>query len=142
MNIDNDGMAMLTTGLASLPSLKKLQLRGMSIGDQGLQSLVRGLVNCNHEEFDISGSMLMESVSGLRSLGTLVRRTSNMRSLSLCDGLTDEGLQSFVEGMANFCNLIELRLSRNHLITANGLESLSSLFRAEHCSLSNLFSMT
>ena len=52
--------------------------------------------------------------------------------------LSDEGLQSFVEGMSNCCRLKELHLSYNRSITANGVASLSSMFRAEHCSLCTL----
>ena len=139
MNIDEDGMAVLATGLASLPSLKWLKLWDTSIGEQGLQDLVGSLVNCNLEELRLSSNMLMDSVSGLRSLGTLVRKTTSMRVLNLCDSLTDEGLRSFVEGVANCCNLTVLRLSRNRSITANGLASLSSLFRTEYCSLRTLY---
>ena len=139
MNIDDGGMAVLAAGLASLPSLKRLNLRGTSIDDRGLQYLVRGLVNCNVEELDLSGNILIDSVSGMRMLGTLVRRTTNMRSLCLYNSsITDEGLQSFVEGVANCCSLTKLYLSYNNSITSNGLASLSSLLRAEHCSLSNL----
>ena len=139
MNIGDDGMTVLATGITSLPSLKRLTLWDTFIGDQGLQDLVRGLVNCNLEELNFSKNEVMESISGLRLLGTLVRRSTNMRSLSLYNSsLTDEGLQSFVEGMANYCNLTDLNLSHNHSITANGLESLSSLFQAEHCSLRTL----
>ena len=139
MLIDDDGVAMLAAELASLSSLKRLELRGMSIGDRGLQYLVGGLVNCNLDELDLSRNMLMDSISGMRSLGALVQRTANMHWLNLIESsLTDEGLQSFVEGMANFCNMTKLYLSFNDSITANGLASLSSLFRAEHCALSNL----
>ena len=139
MNIDDDGMAVLATGLASLPSLRRLNLGGMSIGDQGLQGLVGSLVDCDIEELRVSSNMFMESVSGLRSLGTFVRRKTNMRSLGLRDSsLTDEALQSFVEGVAQCCSLKTLDLSRNRLITANGLTSLSSLLRAEHCTLCTL----
>ena len=139
MNIDEDGAAVLATGLASLPSLKRLDLRGTSIGDRGLQDLVRGLVNCNLEELNLSGNTLMDSVSGIKSLGKLVAQTTNMRSLFLSNSsLTDEGLQSFVEGMANCCSLTQLYLSYNRSITANGLESLSSLFQAELCSMRTL----
>ena len=60
-----------------------------------------------------------------------------MKTLYL-NSLTDEGLQSFVEGMANCCSLTKLQLSHNLSITANGLASVSSLFRSEHCSLSEL----
>ena len=62
-----------------------------------------------------------------------------MQSLDLSSSfVTDEGLQSFVEGIANCCNLTELNLSHNHLITANGLASLSSLLQTKNCSLSIL----
>ena len=139
MNIDNDGMAALATGLASLSSLKRLNLPGMSIGDQCIQYLVRGLIGCNLEELDLSRNIY--SYSELRALGTLVARKGTViHRLSLTDcSLTDAGLQSFVEGMANCCNLTELGLSHNRSITANGLASLSSLFRAEHCSLRILY---
>ena len=138
MDIDDDEMAVLATGLVSLPSLKRLNLRGTSIGDLGLQALVGGLVNCNLEEIDLSDNIL--SVSGLRALGTLVGRTANMRALCLfrCS-VTDEGLQSVVEGMVNCCSLKELYLSDNDSITANGLASLSSLLQAVQCSLRVLF---
>ena len=138
MNIDDDGAAVLATGLASLPSLKTLSLWGMSISDQGLQHLVGGLVNCNLDQLYLSQNTL--SISVLRALGTLVaRRGTNIYRLSLTDcSLTDAGLQSFVEGITNCCNLTELNLSNNRSITANGLAPLSSLFRAEHCSLLTL----
>ena len=169
MNIDDGDAAVLASGLASLSSLKRLKLQGMSIGGQGLQHLARGLINCNLEELDLSrnihsvgdqglqdlvrglvncnieklvlsNNMLMNSVSGLRVLGTLVaRRGTNIYRLSLIESsLTDEGLQSFVQGMANCCSLTELNLSHNRSITGNGLASLSSLLRAEHCSLRTL----
>eukprot|EP00986_Skeletonema_menzelii_P006059 scaffold2288_cov131-Skeletonema_menzelii.AAC.5 len=141
MNIGNDEMAILATRLARLPSLKRLNLQGASIGEQGLQALVGALVNCNLEVLDLSNNinMLGESVSGLRSLGALVRRSTSMQSLTLSDSsITDEGLQCFVEGMASCCSLTFLCLSYNRSITANGLVSLSSLFQAEHCSLCTL----
>ena len=139
IDIDDDGMAVLARGLASLSSLEWLYLRRMSTSDRGLQDLAEGLVGCNLEDLALTNNMLMDSVSGLRSLGALVRRTTSMHSLSLRDcSLTDAGLQSFVEGMANCCNLTELSLSNNRSITANGLASLSSLFGAEHCSLCTL----
>ena len=137
MSIDDNGMAVLATGLASLSSLKRLELSHMSIDDQGLQDLARGLVNCNLEKLDLSGNTLMDTLSGLRALGTLVAlRTANIHWLNLSNSsITDEGLQSFVEGTENFCSLTRLDLSHNRSITANGLTSLSSLLRAEHCSL-------
>ena len=64
MNIDDDGMAVLATGLANLPSLKWLKLWNTSIGDEGLQDLVRGLDNCNLVELVLSSDMLMDSVQG------------------------------------------------------------------------------
>ena len=138
MNIDDDGMAVLATGLASLSSLKRLYLRRMSTGDQGLQDLLRALVNCNLEELCLSHNMLLDSVSGMRALGTFVRRTKSMNLLNLIDSpITDEGLQSFVEGMANCCSLTDLYIS-NRSITSNGLTSLSSLLRTEDCMLSDL----
>ena len=140
MNIDDNRMAVLATGLPSLSSLKRLDLRNNSIGDQGMQALVGGLVNCNLEELGLSRNMLIDSVLGMRSLGTLVRRSTNMRALDLINcSLTDEGLTSFVEGMAKCCRLKQLYLSFNDSITANGLASLSSLLRSEYCSLSELF---
>ena len=139
MSIDDDGAAMLATGLASLPSLKRLNLKGISISDECFQHVVRGLVDCNIEVLDLFGSLLMDSVLGLRTLGTVVQRTRSMHRLSLrgCS-LTDEGLQSFVDGVANFCSLRELDLSHNRSITANGLASLSLLLQAEHCALRTL----
>ena len=132
---------MLATGLACQPSLKRLDLWGISISDRGLQDLVRGLVNCNLEKLSLvfSGNMLMDSVSGMKSLGSLVGRTTSMRSLCLRESLTDIGLHYLVEGIMQHCSLTELYLSHNHFITANGLPSLSSLFRAEHCSLCILY---
>ena len=139
MHIDDDGMAVLATGLTCLSSLKRLTLRENSIGDRGLQDLVGGLVNCNLEHLCLSNNMLMDSVLGIKSLGTLCRRTTSMRSLDLRDSsLTDEGIQSFVEGMESCCSLTKLSLSHNISITANGLASLSPLFQAEACTLSDL----
>ncbi|KAK1734347.1 leucine-rich repeat protein, partial [Skeletonema marinoi] len=139
-SIDNDGAAVLTAGLARLPSLKKLHLSDSSIGDQSLQALVGGLGSCNLLEdlYLSSNNMLTQSVVGMRSLGTLVQRT-NIHSLFLCDDtVNDEGLQYLVDGMANCCRLKKLVLSYNNSITAVGLSFLSSLFRSERCSLCTL----
>ena len=136
LNIGDDGMAVLAIGLASLPTLKRLNLSGTSIGDKGLQDFVRALVNCNLEELGISH---MLSVSGSRLLGTFLQSSTSMRSLSLKGSIiADEGIQSLVDGMANCCSLTDLKLRHNHLITSNGLSSLTTLLRAEQCSLRTL----
>eukprot|EP00984_Skeletonema_dohrnii_P037762 scaffold40200_cov150-Skeletonema_dohrnii-CCMP3373.AAC.1 len=65
LNIDNDGIGVLVSGLASLPTLKKLDLSNNSF-----------------------------SVLGLRSLGTLIQRTTRLKSLCLgSNNIDDTGLQ-------------------------------------------------
>eukprot|EP00984_Skeletonema_dohrnii_P009312 scaffold3549_cov110-Skeletonema_dohrnii-CCMP3373.AAC.14 len=137
-NIDDDGSAVLSAGLGSLPRLKSLYLANNSIGDQGLQSLVGGMVNCNLEQLILSTNLC--SLSGHRSLGTLVQRATSLKSLNLCgNAIDDEGLQGLVEGMANCCSLQTLYLSDNHLITAVGLRSIAPFFQSNNCCLKVLW---
>eukprot|EP00984_Skeletonema_dohrnii_P011453 scaffold4580_cov73-Skeletonema_dohrnii-CCMP3373.AAC.4 len=137
-NIDNDGAAELAAGLGSLPRLKTLYLANNSIGDQGLQCLVGGLVNCNLEQLILSTNLC--SLSGNRSLGTLVQRATSLKSLNLNGNtIDDEGLQCLVEDMANCCSLQTLNLSDNHLITAVGLRKLSAFFQSDNCCLKELW---
>ena len=137
-NIDNDGAAVLSAGLGRLPRLKTLYLANNSIGDQGLQYLVGGLVNCNLEQLILSTNLC--SLSGHRSLGTLVQRVTSLKSLNLCGNtIDDEGLQGLVEGMTNYCSLQTLYLSDNHLITAVGLRTLPAFFQSDNCCLKELW---
>ncbi len=134
MNIDDDGAAVLVTGLTSLMKLKKLNLSRNRIGDLGLAG---GLVNCcNIEELDLSSNML--SISASRDLGTLMQRAPRLKSLILADNaITDEGLQCLVDGMTQHCSLTALCLSQNS-ITAVGLRSLARFLRSDNCCLLQL----
>eukprot|EP00985_Skeletonema_marinoi_P014355 scaffold7266_cov121-Skeletonema_marinoi.AAC.17 len=137
-NIDNDRASELSAGLGSLPRLKTLYLANNSISDQGLQFLVGGLVNCNLEQLILSTNLF--SLSGHRSLGTLVQRATSLTSLNLNGNtIDDEGLQCLVEDMANCCSLQTLYLSDNHLITAVGLRTLPAFFQSDNCCLKELW---
>eukprot|EP00984_Skeletonema_dohrnii_P001039 scaffold328_cov95-Skeletonema_dohrnii-CCMP3373.AAC.4 len=137
-SIDNNGVAILTAGLARLPTLTKLNLSNNRIGDQGLQALVGGLVNCNIEQLYLSHNSF--SVSGLRSLGSLMQRETSLTSLWLGrNAINDEGLECLIEGIVNCCSLQTLNLSINHSITAVGLTSLSTFFRSDNCCLEKLW---
>eukprot|EP00985_Skeletonema_marinoi_P014347 scaffold7266_cov121-Skeletonema_marinoi.AAC.9 len=139
LNMDNDGVAVLSTGLASLPTLKKLDLSSNRIGDQGLQALV-GLVNCcNIEDLSFARNVLAVSVSGLRSLGETVQRATRLKSLNLrSNAINDEGLQALADGMTTRCSLTKLDFAYNHSITAVGLRSLAPFFRSDNCCLDEL----
>eukprot|EP00984_Skeletonema_dohrnii_P013956 scaffold5839_cov103-Skeletonema_dohrnii-CCMP3373.AAC.6 len=138
LNMDNHGVTVLAAGLASLPSLNKLYLSNNHIRDEGLQDLVGSLVNCNIEQLYLSNNSF--SVSGLRSLGTLVQRATRLKSLCLRNNaINDEGLQCLVEGVVNCCSLTDLDLSDNHLITAVGLRTLSTFFRSDNCCMEILW---
>ncbi|KAK1734041.1 leucine-rich repeat protein [Skeletonema marinoi] len=139
LNMDNDGVAVLSTGLASLPTLKKLDLSSNRIGDQGLQALV-GLVNCcNIEDLSFARNVLAVSVSGLRSLGEIVQRATRLKSLNLrSNAINDEGLQALADGMTTRCSLTKLDFAYNHSITAVGLRSLAPFFRSDNCCLVEL----
>jgi len=137
-NMDNDEAAVLAAGIARLPSLAKLDLSYNRIGDEGLQALAGGLVNCNLEEFNLSNNMF--SVLGLRSLGELVQRATRLKSLNLCGNtIDDEGLQCLVEDMPNCCSLQTLYLSGNHLITSVGLRYIAPFFQSDKCCLKELW---
>jgi len=135
MNIDDDRAAVLSTGLASLVSLKKLNLSRNRMSDLGLAG---GLVNCcNIEELDLSSNLL--SVSASRCLVTLMQRSPRLKSLILANNaITDEGLQCLVDGMAQHCSLTKLFLSQNS-ITAVGLRSLARFFQCGNCRLKFLY---
>jgi len=138
MNMDNDGVTVLAAGLASLSTLKKLNLSNNRISDQGLQDLVGSLVNCNIENLYLSHNSF--SVFGLRSLGALMQRTTRLTSLWLGrNAINDEGLECLVEGIVNCCSLQTLDLSNNQSITAAGLTSLSTFFRSDNCCLEKLW---
>ena len=139
LNMDNDGVAVLLAGLASLPTLKKLDLVNNLIGDQGLQALV-GLVNCcNIEDLSFARNVLAVSVSGLRSLGENVQRATRLKSLNLrSNAINDEGLQALADGMTTRCSLTKLDLAYNRSITAVGLRSLAPFFQSDNCCLDEL----
>ncbi len=134
MNIDNDGVAALSTGMTSLMSLKRLNLWSNRISDLGVAG---GLVNCcNIEELDLSSNMLSESA--LSYLASLVQRATQLKSLILLsNAINDEGLLCMVDGMTQHCSLTRLDLSHNS-ITAVGLRSLARFLRSDNCRLKKL----
>ena len=130
LNIDNDGVGVLVAGLVTLPALQKLDLCSNRISDQGVQAYV----DLSKNSFSVS-----VSVSGLRSLGTLIQRTTSLKSLYLgSNNIDDTGLQGLVDDMTTRSSLTHLDLSYNDSITAVGLRTLSAFFRSDNCCLKKL----
>eukprot|EP00984_Skeletonema_dohrnii_P026891 scaffold16282_cov77-Skeletonema_dohrnii-CCMP3373.AAC.4 len=138
--IDDAGVAAFAHGLRSIgSSLKELDLRWNSIGNEGLSALVAALANCTSlETLDLSYNDFSVAAAGLRSLSDwLQTAVLNLNELSLREcGINDEGLQALAEAV-NHCK--DLDLADNDSITALGLRYLSALLQSESCHLGNLY---
>eukprot|EP00984_Skeletonema_dohrnii_P031636 scaffold24379_cov115-Skeletonema_dohrnii-CCMP3373.AAC.3 len=138
-NIDDAGVVAFAHGLRSIgSSLKELDLRWNSIGNEGLSALVAGLANCTSLEL-LNLSYNDFSNEGLLALSDWLQRDQmNLKRLNLesC-GIDDEGLQALTEGATTHCK--DLDLSGNDSITASGLRYLSASLQSEHCCLESLY---
>ena len=125
--IDDAGVVAFAHGLRSIgSSLKELDLRWNSIGNEGLSALAAALVNCTSlETLDLSYNDFSLSTAGLGSLSDWLQ-TAALNLIELClrqCGINDEGLQALAEAV-HHCK--DLDLSDNDSITASGLRYLSA----------------
>eukprot|EP00984_Skeletonema_dohrnii_P009718 scaffold3737_cov117-Skeletonema_dohrnii-CCMP3373.AAC.1 len=139
-HIGDIGVTSLEDGFARIgPFLKTLELRCISIGNDGLTTVVRALANCTGlEKLDLSENDFSSAAAVLGSLSHwLQRKQMNLKELDLDEcGINDDGLQAFAEGVANNCE--ELNLSYN-AITATGLSHLSHVLQSARCRLQHLY---
>ena len=127
MDISNEGMVTLATGLVTFQSLKSLNLSYNAIGDEGLHSLAACLSgNNNLESLNLSRNGGSFSAIGLRSLSDVIPTALNLKELDL-DGnfINDEGLQALAVGLRKHCALERLDL-RNNTIGSEGLQGLTA----------------
>ena len=126
MNIDSEGMVTLASGLATLQSLKILDLAANAIGDEGLEALAVGLSNGNNLELlNLSHNGPFSAV-GLRRLSDVIPTASNLKTLDLSgNSINDEGLQALAVGLSRHPALERLDLSRNE-IGSDGLRALAT----------------
>eukprot|EP00984_Skeletonema_dohrnii_P019208 scaffold9129_cov78-Skeletonema_dohrnii-CCMP3373.AAC.1 len=135
--IGNAGMGILSNGLRGIgSSLKVLRLIDISIGNEGLLTVVQALQNCTSldlETLQLNRNNFSSAEAGLGSLSNWLQRDEvNLEHLGLggCR-INDEGLHALVEGAANHCE--ELHLGGNDSITATGLSYLSDSIRSHSC---------
>eukprot|EP00984_Skeletonema_dohrnii_P009722 scaffold3737_cov117-Skeletonema_dohrnii-CCMP3373.AAC.5 len=140
-NIGNLGVTYLGNSFSRIaPFLKTLKLRRTSIGNDGLTALVRALANCTGLEIlNLSHNNFSLAAAGLRSLSVWLQIDQmNLRALYLNEcGINDEGLQALAEGVANYCE--KVNLDGNYSITATGLSHLSRVLLSASCCLQRLY---
>ena len=132
MDINNEGMITLATGLAALQSLKCLDLSFNAIGDEGLQALAVGLSNNkNLQSLNLSRNRLFSAIGngeGMVTLASGLATIESLKSLHLSNNaIGDEGLQALAAGLSNNNNLETLYLSNNGSFSVMGLRHLSDV---------------
>ena len=139
-DIEDEGLHALVAGLRNCHNMTSVRLRGnRSVTEAGLKSLstIFQSDNCRLELLDLARMNIGDDGMGVLAAGPA--SLPSLKRLILRDNcIGDQGVRTFVDGMAQRCNLRELDLSYNRLITSDGLASFSSLLRAEHCSLRTL----
>eukprot|EP00984_Skeletonema_dohrnii_P019209 scaffold9129_cov78-Skeletonema_dohrnii-CCMP3373.AAC.2 len=139
--IGNEGLDVLSNGLRGIgSSLKVLRLIDISIGNEGLLTVVQALQNCTSldlETLQLSHNNFSSAAAGLSSLSDWLRRDEvNLQylKLSYCR-INDEGLHELFQGVAN-CEVLDL--DGNETITSTGLSYLYSSIRSDRCRLETL----
>ena len=83
--------------------------------------------------------MNMGRYESMMALVALLRVTSDLHTLDLCNNsIYDEGVEALVGALTNN-NLCELVLSTNRSITARGYKSLATLLESKDCCLKKLY---
>ena len=126
MNIDDEEVSILAPGIASLSSLRHLDLFENSIGDQGIQALVGALVSCNIEELCLSNNHFTTNV--MTSLSSLFRgEHCALYHLWLYGThLGDGGAAVLADGLIGNMSLTTLNF-KDERITASGWAAFSEL---------------
>eukprot|EP00984_Skeletonema_dohrnii_P018043 scaffold8338_cov72-Skeletonema_dohrnii-CCMP3373.AAC.7 len=139
--IGNAGLDVLSNGLRGIgSSLKVLRLIDISIGNEGLLTVVQALQNCTSldlETLQLSHNNFSSAAAGLGCLSNWLRRDEvNLQylKLSYCR-INDVGLHELFQGAAN-CEILDL--DGNESITATGLSYLYSSIRSDRCRLETL----
>nr|XP_061796626.1 NACHT, LRR and PYD domains-containing protein 3-like [Nerophis lumbriciformis] len=166
-NLDKGSCDLLASVLSSPSNLKRLDLRGNNLSDEGVEILSKGLAspNCTLEKLILMECDLDKGSCHL--LASVLSSPSNMKHLDLYDnGLSDEGVEILSKGLASpnctlesldlsYCdlgkaschplasvlsspsNLRDLDLSLNNL-SAEGVEILSKGLASPNCTLEKL----
>jgi Ran GTPase-activating protein (RanGAP) involved in mRNA processing and transport len=126
MDIDNEGMNTLASGLAAFHSLKSVTLSHNAIGDEGLKALAVGLSNSNNlETLSLSNNGPFSEV-GLRCFSDVIPTALNLKELYLASSsINDEGLQALAVGLRKHPTLAKLDLECN-AIGSEGLRALAA----------------
>ena len=135
VDISNEGMITLASGLAAVESLKSLYLAHNNIVDEGLKALTVVLSNNNNLEILSLSDNGSFSEVGLRQLSDVIPTASNLKELDLSwNSINDEGLQALAVGLRKHRALERLNISSNTF----GSEGLRALAAAELTSLRSL----
>ena len=138
--VEQEGIQHLASAFGQMNhnSLKDLSMNSVDISDEGLTELVTGLrsqsqLECLYLDNNRIGR------DGCVALGNMLSRwphSNNLKKLDLGRNVIDDGgLQVLVEGLMNCCSLKALDLGGNRLITAAGLNSLFPLLQSKSHSL-------
>jgi len=105
-----------------------------------LFTVVEALQTCTGlERLDLSSNDFSSAEAGLGSLSDWLQNSPmNLKYLFLekCR-ISDEGLQSFTQGAANHCKILDL--DGNESITSTGLSYLSDSIRSDSCHVETLY---
>ncbi len=128
MNMGDEGIRTIATGLASLHSLETLDLSENSVGDDGLLAIATGIASLQLlKTLDLSGNRLISAV-GLRSLSALLQSDScSLTTLYLWDiGFGDDGAAALADGLKGNNKLTTLIFNTGRL-TSVGWSAFSRL---------------
>ena len=120
--------------------LKRLNLGGNNITDEGVKHLSTALTNtnCTLNSLNLEGNNITDE--GVKHLSTALKHTNcTLNSLELRDNnITDEGVKHLSTALTHTnCKLNSLNLSRNN-ITDEGVKHLSTALTHTNCKLNSL----
>ncbi len=122
-------------------SLKELSMNSTYIRDEGMAEIFTALRS--HPQLEsLSFGINNIGRDGCIALASTLRRWPHSNKLDTLyldnNAIDDEGIHALVPGLMNCCSLKSLNLSKNPLITADGLRSLFPLLQSESHSLESL----
>lgn len=122
--IEAQGVAWLSKALKHMAELRKLDLSGNNIGNEGIKSLMEILAAYvpNLQELDLSSNNI--GSEGIKELGKVLPRIVNLQQLDLSNNkLKNEGAEFIAEALPSMVNLRRFALVKSG-IGARGVKAI------------------
>lgn len=137
----NECAALSTLLRSTTTQLQTLDLADNNIDDDGLESLVNGLVHLNQlRQLTLTRNQLITS-SGWKIFSTLLEMPSSNLEVQVYlanNRIDNEGIQSLINGIVNANKLQELHIGSNPAITSQGWRAVSTLLEMPQSNLKRL----